>query len=186
MYKSKRLLLRPFNEGDAKMISEIKEDFIGLRAYAGRPFPNNEDGEKKWIANMYPSGLQSLIILVVEERATKEFVGYVAASNIHYINRNARVGIIFHRNARGKGYFKEASILFYSYLFNEINLHRLYSGVLIYNEIAIENDKKIGFKVEGIMKEHVYQNGKYYDEYIVGLSAEDFFKVNKVEDILDL
>ena len=116
MYKSKRLMLRPFKEEDAKMISEIKEDFNGLRAYAGRPFPNNEDGEKKWISKMYPPGLLSLIILVVEERSTKEFVGYVAASNIHYINRNARVGIIFHKNARGRGYFKEASILFYSYL----------------------------------------------------------------------
>lgn len=186
MYRSKRLLLRPFNEGDAKFIGETKEDYIGLRAYGGRPFPNNEEGEKKWISNMYPPGLLSLIILVVEERETKEFIGYVAASNIHYINRNARVGIIFHKNARGRGYFKEASILFYAYLFNEINMHKLYSGVLTYNSIAIENDKKIGFKVEGTMKEQVYQNGKYHDEYLVGLTAEDFFKVNNLDEYLDL
>lgn len=186
MYKSKRLLLRPFNESDARWISEIKEDFNGLRAYAGRPFPNNEEGEKGWISRMYPPGLQSLIILVVEERATKEFIGYVSASNINYINRNARVGIIFHQNARGKGYFRETSVLFYAYLFNEINLHKLYSGVLVYNTIAIETDKKIGFQVEGVMKEQIYQNGKYYDEYFIGLTAKEFFKKNKIEDYLDM
>jgi RimJ/RimL family protein N-acetyltransferase len=179
-------MLRPFIEDDAKMISEIKEDFIGLRAYSGRPFPNNVEGEKEWISKMYPAGLLSSIMLVVEERETKEFIGYVAASKIDYINSNAHVGIIFHKNGRGKGYFREASILFYGYLFNEINLHKVYSGVLTYNDIAIENDKKIGFKVEGIMKEHIYQSGKYHDVYMVSLTAKDFFSVNNLNDYLDL
>ncbi len=186
MYKSKRIFLRPFTEDDAKYISEIKTDFTALKAYSGRPFPNNTVGEKEWISKMYPAGLLSSIILVVEEIDSKQFIGYVGASRIDYINSNAHVGIIFHKNGRGKGYFKEASILFYAYLFNEINLHKVYSEVLTYNDIAIENDKKIGFKVEGIMKEHIYQSGKYHDVYMVSLTAKDFFSVNNLDDYLDL
>ena len=135
---------------------------------------------------MYPAGLLSSIILVVEEIDSKQFIGYAATSKIDYINSNAHVGIIFHKNGRGKGYFKEASILFYAYLFNEINLHKVYSGVLTYNEIAITNDKKIGFKIDGIMKEHIYQNGKYHDVYMVSLIAKDFFRINNMDDYLEL
>jgi RimJ/RimL family protein N-acetyltransferase len=186
MYKSKKITLRPFNEDDAKIISEMKADFLATKAFAGRPFPNNTVGEKEWISKMYPAGLLSSIIFVVEENETKQFIGYVGASKIDYINSNAQVGIIFHKNGRGKGYFREASILFYAYLFNEINLHKVYSGVLTYNNIAIENDKKIGFKVEGIMKEHIYQSGKYHDVYMVSLIAKDFFSVNNLDDYLDL
>jgi RimJ/RimL family protein N-acetyltransferase len=184
MYKSKRIALRAFTEEDALLISEMKTDFTAIKAFGGRPFPNNTAGEKEWISKMYPASLLNSIILVVEEIETKLFIGYVGAIIIDYINSNAHVGVFFHKNGRGKGYFKEASILFYAYLFNEINLHRVYSGVLPYNEIALENDKKIGFKVEGIMKEHIFQNGKYFDVVMIGMTANDFFGKNNVKDII--
>jgi RimJ/RimL family protein N-acetyltransferase len=186
MYKGKRVLLRPFTEDDAKIISEMKEDFTATKAFGGRPFPNNLEGEKEWISKMYPPGLLSNIILVAEDIKTKQFIGYVSASKIDYINSNAHVGIIFHKNFRGKGYYKEVSILFYAYLFNEINLHKVYSGDLIYNEVAIETDKKLGFTIDGIMKEHIYQGGKYHDVYFVSLTAKDFFEINNIDDYLDL
>ncbi len=66
------------------------------------------------------------------------------------------------------------SILFYAYLFNEINLHKVYLGILTYNKIAFENEKN-RFQLDGIMKEQVYQGGKYHDMYLVNLIAKDFF-----------
>lgn len=176
MYSSKRVTLRALTEQDAKYISEIKSDFSGLKAFAGRPFPGNLNSEKDWISNMYPPGLLSNIYFAIEENETADFIGYAVARKIDYINSNAEVGIIFHQNGRGKGLFKEVSILFYRYLFSEINLHKVYSFVLTYNEIAIENDKKIGFKVEGIMKDQIYQGGNYQDVYMVSLYADDFYK----------
>ena len=178
MYKSKRISLRAFTEDDAKYISEIKNDFTALKAFAGHPFPSNLISEKEWISNMYPPGLLSTIYFVIEENETNSFVGYAVARKIDYINSNADVGIIFHEKARGKGFFKEASILFYRYLFSEINLHKVYSFVLTYNEIAIENDKKIGFKVEGIMKDQIFQGGKYHDVYMISLYASEFYKLH--------
>jgi len=176
MYKNDRIKLRPFKEDDAKYIQEIKEDYDGLKAFAGRPFPSNLESEKEWISNMYPPGLLSTIYFVVEEIETGDFIGYTVARKIDYINSNADVGIIFHKKARGKGYFKEASILFYRYLFSEINLHKVYSFVLVYNDIAIENDKKIGFQIEEIMKEQVYQDGEYHDVFMISLYSDDFYK----------
>tara|TARA_R110002124_G_C8974716_1_gene515923 strand:+ start:81495 stop:82052 length:558 start_codon:yes stop_codon:yes gene_type:complete len=182
MYKSKRIRLRAFTEDDANLILEMKMDFEGLKAAAGRPFPSNLNSEKEWISNMYPNGLLSTIVFAIEEIETGLFVGYCSASNINYINSNAHVGLFFHKQGRGKGYFKEASILFYGYLFNELNLHKVHSFVLLYNEAVIVSDKKIGFKEEGTMKEHIYQGGSYHDALIIGLTKKDFFETNDLNN----
>lgn len=184
MYKGKKLTLRPFTEEDAPLICEIKMDLDGARAYGGRPFPSNISGEKEWISKMYPPGYLSNIFLAIEENHTKQFVGFYVASNVNYINSNAHVGMIFHPNGRGKGYAREASILFYAYLFNEINLHKVYSEVLTYNEIAMKTYLKIGFTIDGLLKEHMYQNGKYEDLHMVSLTSENFFKAVNLEEYL--
>lgn len=184
MYSSKKIHLRAFTESDARYILEMKMDFTGLKAACGRPYPTNDNNEKEWISKMYPTGFPLNIYFVVEENETQQFIGYCSAMNINYINSNAHVGFFFHKNGRGKGYFKEASILFYGYLFNEINLHKVYSHLLIYNEISTQTNQKIGFKIEGIMKEHIFQNGTYQDAYMIGLTAKDFFQVINLNDYL--
>lgn len=178
MYRSKILLLRSFTENDAPFLIEMKMDFEGLKAAGGRPFPSNQQSEKEWISKMYPNGLLSNIYFVIEECDSNQFVGYCSATDINYLNRNAHVGFFFHKNARGKGYFKKAQVLFYSYLFNEVNLKKLYSHALAYNTLAITTDKKIGFKEDGIMKEHIYQGGIYHDIVLLSLTKEDFFEIN--------
>lgn len=184
MYKSKNIRLRAFTENDIKYIIEMRMDFDGVRAAGGRPFPSNENCEREWFSKMYPNNQLTNIYFVVEEIKSEQFIGYCSALNINYINRNAHVGFYFHKNGRGKGYFKEAQVLFYSYLFKEINLRKVYSYALKYNEIAITADKQIGFQVDGIMKEHIYQNGCYHDIIMLSLMANDFFKINKVNDII--
>jgi RimJ/RimL family protein N-acetyltransferase len=184
MYRSKKLTLRPFTEDDAKYISEMKMDLVGSKGYGGRPFPSNTESEKEWISKMYPAGYLTNIFLAIEETETKQFIGHYVASNVNYINSNAHVGMIFHKNGRGKGYAKEASILFYGYLFNEINLHKVYSEVLVYNEIALRTYLKIGFKIDGILREHMYQSGSYHDLHIVSLTAKDFFEAVNLDEYL--
>jgi len=171
-------MLRAFNSDDAKYLCEMKENFVFTKAFGGRPFPNNIEGEQEWISRMYPAGLLTSIIFVIEEIESKTFMGYISATKIDYINSNAQVGIIFHKNSRGKEYFIEASVLFYAYLFNEINLHKIYSGVLIYNETVLEKNKKMGFTIDGVMKDQIFQSGRFHDVFIISLTAKDFFEKN--------
>ena len=58
------------------------------------------------------------------------------------------------------------------------------SYVLTYNEFVIASDKKVGFKEEGTMKEHVYQGGNYQDALIIGLTKKDFFQINNLQDYI--
>lgn len=174
--KGKNIFLRAFEIDDAKWLQEIRQDFEGLKGFAGSPFPSNLESEKEWISNMYPKGERKSIFLAIIENGSKQFSGYCVARNIDYINSHAEVGIILHKNARGKGFFKDVSFAFYDYLFGQINLNKLYSFVLESNEIALNTDKKIGFSVEGLIKEHIFQDGEYKDVHFVSLYKNEFNK----------
>jgi RimJ/RimL family protein N-acetyltransferase len=177
--EGKKIILRSFEIDDAKNLQEIRQDYAGIKSFAGTPFPSNIESEREWISRMYPRGDRKNIYLAVSEKQTGKFCGYCNARNINYLNRNAEVGVILHKNARGLGLFKEISFMFYDYLFFEINLHKVYSFVIQSNEIAIETDKKIGFIVEGLLKEHIYQDGLYKDVYFVSLYKNIFLEKNK-------
>lgn len=179
MIEGEKISLRPFDIEDSEFTWQLRNDMEGNKAYGGYPFPVNIDSEKTWIANMYLQGVRKNIYLAIEENGSQKFAGYVGARNIDYVNNNAEVGLILLKEFRGKGYFKPAQILFYNYLFREINLHKVYSWVIKGNNIALENDKKIGFVEEGDIKEHIFQDGIYKDLIFISLYRKDFFKNHK-------
>jgi RimJ/RimL family protein N-acetyltransferase len=174
-----RIFLRPFEKKEARFLQEIRQDFMGLKSFAASPFPSNLESEEEWISHMYPPGLRSSIILAAFESESSQFLGYCNARNINYLNRNAEVGIILHTDARGKGFFKDISLTFHNYLFKEINLNKVYSFVITTNTIAIESYKKLGFLVEGHIKEQIYQDGQYKDVFFISLYLTDFHNVYK-------
>lgn len=176
MIEGKKIRLRGFVTDDAKYINELKSDFEGLKAFAGLPFPANIESEKEWIGNMYAKGLPSAIYFAAEDKTSNDFLGYCVARKIDFLSKNAEVGIIIVKNARGKGYFKEISYIFYNYLFNEINLHKVYSFVIEGN-LALKADKKIGFIEEGLVKEQLWQDGKYKNLHFVSLYKDNFYRV---------
>ena len=181
MYRDDKIKLRGFNKEDASKLVEMRNDFEGVKAFCGSPFPVNLQTEERWIESMYPPGLKASIYFAVEAIDSLSLVGYCVARQIDYINRNALVGTLLFEEFRGKGKFKRISNLFYRYLFNEINLHKVYTYILKDNIISLESHKKIGFKVEGEVREHIYQTGVYKDVCFLSLYSKGFMNVGSDE-----
>lgn len=179
MYKNERIKLRGFKKEDAAALVELRDDFEAIKSFAGSPFPVNLQTEEEWISNMYPPGLKTSLYFAIEDISSEKFIGYCLARKIDYINRNAEFGIILNTDGRGKGYAKDSCLLLFNYLFNEINLHKIYSFVLMENELAMKIYKEIGFVIEGKIKEHIYQDGKYKDAYFISLHSNLFLLVNR-------
>jgi RimJ/RimL family protein N-acetyltransferase len=176
MIEGKKVILRPFEIEDAIHLHDLRKDIKGIKDYIGSPLPSNLESEKEWISRMYPKGDRHVISFVIEQKENKMFSGYCNVRNIDYINSHAEVGIILSKNSRGKGLIVDVSFALYAYLFNEINLHKVFALVLTDNTLALKSHQKIGFKVEGEIKEHIYQDGLYKDVHFVSLYRDDFFK----------
>ncbi len=54
-------------------------------------------------------------------------------------------------------------------MFNERNIHRIQANVLVSNVASLKMHEKCGYKLEGTLREAVYKNGKYQDQYVLAL-----------------
>lgn len=77
---------------------------------------------------------------------------------------------------RGKGYGEEAMRLVMKYCFEELRFHRLTLDHFTGNEIGACLYKKLGFKYEGIAREAVKKDDKYYDLHLMSLLDREYFE----------
>lgn len=101
----------------------------------------------------------------------------VGSANLHGIDeRNGTFGggMQIGREFRGKGYGTRAMSIILDYAFNERRLHK-YSAYIIEGNIASESMlKKLGCIEEGIKRDMVYHQGRYWNEIHYGLLADEF------------
>ena len=91
-----------------------------------------------------------------------EPVGTISLSNIDFINGRAEYGrFCIASRHRGKGYGRAAMQGLLAYAFGKLNLHRIWGDVLESNEEAIKLNIGLGFKQEGIFRDHVRKSDLY-------------------------
>ena len=79
----------------------------------------------------------------------------------------------------GKGFAKETRILVLKYAFLELGLKKVYTYNWEKNDKIIGLNKKLGFKIEGTLRQHAFFKGEYRDYVIMGILQEEWEKVEK-------
>jgi len=62
------------------------------------------------------------------------------------------------------------------FIFNQMNINKIKLDVYSFNERAIKSYKKSGFIIEGVLRDEIYRDGKYYDKIVMGLLKKDYIK----------
>lgn len=73
-----------------------------------------------------------------------------------------------------RGYGADFGRVTLQFAFEELNLHKLSGQALAFNERSINFHKKLGFKEEGILREHHKISNKFYDVFRFGLLKNDW------------
>ena len=134
----------------------------------------NASQNKKWIEDGQEEGAFEEIEFAIYALDSEKVIGIVGLDGISLHNRTAWVGIgIGEREYWGKGYGTEAMQILARYAFEELGLYRLNLNVFAYNERAIKSYEKVGYKVEGRVREAVHRDGKRWDVIFMGLLAKD-------------
>ena len=96
------------------------------------------------------------------------YIGGCGYHGVSHKNRTCYVGImISNKEYQNKGYGTEAFELLINYLFKEMNIRKILLNVFATNKRAIHVYEKLGFKIEGTLKDHVYRDGQYVDEVVM-------------------
>ena len=109
----------------------------------------------------FVNGYQSnnkAVFLVIRLKDNNKHIGNIKIDKINYIHRNCEYGIMMgDKTEWGKGYAKEASIAIINYAFEELGLNKVNLGVIDSNNVAVNLYEKMGFIVEGILKQNFYE-----------------------------
>jgi RimJ/RimL family protein N-acetyltransferase len=118
--------------------------------------------------------------------AVREGDRLIGTAGLHQMdvrNRHAALGIsIGDREAWGKGYGTEATQLLVRHAFFTLNLNRVWLHVYEYNDRALRVYEKIGFQVEGRLRQDTFRDGRYWDTIVMGVLREDWEAVQYVPD----
>ena len=117
-----------------------------------------------------------------------EDIGLISISEIDYNNKNCTWGYyIADLNMRGKGIGKNLECSLHDYVFNVLNLHKLYGDVVDGNQIILGMHKRFGYTIEGVFRDQICKNNKYINIIKVGILKDEWnsirgnFKYQNIE-----
>ncbi|WP_449621898.1 GNAT family N-acetyltransferase [Robertmurraya sp. Marseille-Q9965] len=138
----------------------------------------NIETDTEWFDNYLNNRTNSIRCAICREESS-EIIGVVYLLNIDLINRSAEFAIMIgesNNQGRGIGTFATESML--NHAFMDMNLNRVYLSVLEENMRAIRLYEKVGFIIDGIIREAVYKNGEFKDLVLMSILKRDY--INKL------
>lgn len=172
--EGERLYIRPMEEIDLPYFHENLWD-PEIRRLTGSKTVFTKTALKSWFdSKTVESNRIDCIICLKDNHQT---IGDVAMINIDHINKGALVRIaINQKEYLGKGFGTEALRLLLDYGFSMLNLHRIGLDVYSFNERGIKSYEKLGFQVEGRIRDELFYDGEYHDSILMGVLKDEFYE----------
>jgi RimJ/RimL family protein N-acetyltransferase len=134
--------------------------------------PNYELYYKRF-ENYIKYGKETLFLFAIE--VNNQVIGRVELGRVDYTNKSGAVGIVIGKeNDRNSGYGTKAMMLILNYAFNELNLNRVFSEVYCFNIASQNLMERVGFFLEGTMRQNEYHFGKYTDMFLFSILSKEY------------
>jgi len=175
MIYGQRIRLRAIDESDLPLFAEWLNDpevLHGLTMY--QPFSLTE--EEQWFESILKSPAEQHP-LVIDIRAGENWipVGNVGFSSLDWRIRSAEVGIVIgDKKYWNQGYGTEAMRLILRHGFSTLNLNRIMLRVYANNPRAQRTYEKVGFVLEGRLREAHFYAGKYVDVLMMSVLRSEW------------
>ena len=136
--------------------------------------PINISRQKIWFEQINQDG--NRMYFAIEKKGI--FVGYVRTDEWDKVNQSIRIGIDIVPKYRRRGIATKVYDLLLNYLFNQLNIHRIWLLVADYNIPALSLYEKLGFVKEGMQREALFRDGKRHS-YIMMSKLQNEYTDNK-------
>lgn len=135
-------------------------------------FPNSRSKMEAYFDELESS--ERALVWAIITRESEIHVGNISLQNINWRTRSAEFAILLgHKEARGKGYGFEASMMLLRHGFNKLGLNRIYCGTSA-NNIAMQKlAGKLHMQQEGRRRSALHEGGEYVDVIEYGLLREE-------------
>jgi RimJ/RimL family protein N-acetyltransferase len=174
-YVGSKVRLRPLRREDVALTAPWRNDPAIRDVQLGHRFPVTAEMEAAWFDARLNDRSGNACTLAIEDLTDNVFVGYTHFQTIDWIARTAEFGIsIGAKDRQGRGLGRESLQLMVRHGFAVLNLNRIWLRAAAFNDKAIALFTSSGFIGEGVLRQHAFVGGQYYDVVVLGLLREDY------------
>ena len=134
-------------------------DLAGARALANHIDESRRSGE--------------LLQWAVTRRGEDRLIGTCTLARIDHTHRRTEIGYALARDQWGLGVMREALPALLRFAFATLGLHRIEADVDPRNVASIRSLERLGFRLEGHLRERYFMADEVQDSFIYGLLSTD-------------
>jgi RimJ/RimL family protein N-acetyltransferase len=176
----RRLELTALLETDLPFLEPFFQDIASLTYYiptTARPL--NRPQLRSLLAD-WNDGIENFVFAI---RKGDRLIGLINLDGLDWPNSHTEIGIALTASGeRGHGLAAEALTLLIEYAFTELGLHRIWARIIENNTPSVRLFTRLGFRLEGRLRQHVRRRGQYRDMLVYGLLPEDWTRAEVVEN----
>jgi [ribosomal protein S5]-alanine N-acetyltransferase len=144
-----------------------------------RYFPTSEVDARRFLDSLGPAEG----VLAICLRGDHRHIGNIQFGPIDWLSRHAEIRILIGDKGQwGKGYAAEAIYLMTKHLIREVGLYRVEANSC--NPAFIRCVQKLGWTVEGCLRERFHLGGQRIDYLWMSILAREFATIPDYEEIL--
>jgi RimJ/RimL family protein N-acetyltransferase len=173
--KSERIYLRPLQKSDAQNVFEYRADPSIYQFQAWQPTTIEE--VKEFIDTRIvgePNQPGTWFQLAICKSDTNALIGDCGLHFLINEPEQVEIGITIGREYQGHGYAREALELVFSYVFDDLNKHRIVASVDPNNISSIQLLKRMKMRQEGHFRESIWHRGRWVDDIIYAILEHEW------------
>lgn len=167
-----KICLRNLEDSDRDILKDLINDEHISRNIVGWSKPISSVEHNLWFNNLKND--LNFRYIIADKCKKEQVYGTAAISRIDWKNRRCSIDIKLIQEFQGKGYGNETITLLIKYIFEELNMYRIFVNILECNTRSIELFEKMGFIKEGVQRKAIYKNGQYNNLIMYSLLKEEY------------
>lgn len=174
MFTFNDVRLRPIEPGDIERMYAWHLDAELEILSSWGPRRSRAAFEKRW-TRIIEEPDEKFILFAIE--AAGDLVGRIELAEIDREHRRAVTGLfVGKREARGRGVGSTALRIMLDYAFTVENLEKICGHVFGFNARSQRLMTRVGFTLEGVLREHDVHNGARRDAHAYGILKREFYE----------
>lgn len=161
-------ILRPIKENELEMIMNWRM-LPEITQYMYTDPKLTIEDQRDWFYSL--NKRNDIIPFMIE--VDKIPCGILNITNIDYINKRCSWG--YYMAIKEKRSLQLAMALewnLYDYVFDVLGMHKLEGEIFSFNKAVLRIHQMCGSEIEGVLKDHIYKNGEFYDVTVTGILKE--------------
>jgi hypothetical protein len=177
MLKGEKIGLRALEKDDLQLLRDWR-NIPGFRKHFREVRELNMYNQEKWLD--VTNNRSTDFMFGIVDLTTNKLIGAGGLLYINWINRAADFSFYIGRNEAyidADGFAHDAAKTLINYGFNNLNLNKIWMELYEFDTQKLRFfQDDFGFKKDAKLRENCFEEGRYWDSYIISLLRSEFYK----------